>query len=126
MLLSERPCSVFFLFFFNDTATTEIYTLSLHDALPISHGRHAVAFEVAANLERPDRARVGGRECNGSLRLRGRWLRLRREIRLRHWIDAIALGPAEKQVGLLSRTGWRAWHGGDGGGGQGRGARPLL
>src|SRR3989304_3374178 len=28
---------VFFFFFFNDTATTEIYTLSLHDALPISH-----------------------------------------------------------------------------------------
>src|SRR3989440_11330151 len=27
---------VLFLFFFNDTATTEIYTLSLHDALPIS------------------------------------------------------------------------------------------
>ena len=25
----------FFVFFFNDTATTEIYTLSLHDALPI-------------------------------------------------------------------------------------------
>src|SRR5258705_13972103 len=28
--------TVFFFFFFNDTATTEIYTLSLHDALPIS------------------------------------------------------------------------------------------
>src|SRR2546425_13029558 len=28
--------SRFFFFFFNDTATTEIYTLSLHDALPIS------------------------------------------------------------------------------------------
>src|SRR2546430_8810964 len=28
--------SIFFFFFFNDTATTEIYTLSLHDALPIS------------------------------------------------------------------------------------------
>src|SRR2546421_9011558 len=27
---------IFILFFFNDTATTEIYTLSLHDALPIS------------------------------------------------------------------------------------------
>src|SRR5256885_17026437 len=27
----------FIFFFFNDTATTEIYTLSLHDALPISH-----------------------------------------------------------------------------------------
>src|SRR2546427_4266625 len=30
-----------FFFFFNDTATTEIYTLSLHDALPISPGRRA-------------------------------------------------------------------------------------
>src|SRR3989442_2917840 len=30
-------CTVFF--FFNDTATTEIYTLSLHDALPISRSR---------------------------------------------------------------------------------------
>src|SRR3712207_9591417 len=28
-------CRVCFFFFFNDTATTEIYTLSLHDALPI-------------------------------------------------------------------------------------------
>src|SRR6266571_2210294 len=32
-------CSFFFFFFFNDTATTEIYTLSLHDALPISRVR---------------------------------------------------------------------------------------
>src|SRR2546427_7312291 len=32
------PPLPFFLFFFNDTATTEIYTLSLHDALPISPG----------------------------------------------------------------------------------------
>src|SRR5258707_1532192 len=30
------PHTTLFLFFFNDTATTEIYTLSLHDALPIS------------------------------------------------------------------------------------------
>src|SRR5256886_16845129 len=29
---------MFSFFFFNDTATTEIYTLSLHDALPISRG----------------------------------------------------------------------------------------
>src|SRR2546425_12426875 len=29
------PLSTSFFFFFNDTATTEIYTLSLHDALPI-------------------------------------------------------------------------------------------
>src|SRR2546422_2609934 len=31
-----RYISIFYFFFFNDTATTEIYTLSLHDALPIS------------------------------------------------------------------------------------------
>src|SRR2546426_7979688 len=30
---------LFFFFFFNDTATTEIYTLSLHDALPICRSR---------------------------------------------------------------------------------------
>src|SRR2546429_9088936 len=39
--------SVLFFFFFNDTATTEIYTLSLHDALPICR---AVVFENAADL----------------------------------------------------------------------------
>src|SRR6266568_7029878 len=33
---------IFFFFFFNDTATTEIYTLSLHDALPISFYESAV------------------------------------------------------------------------------------
>src|SRR2546426_11378808 len=35
--LSTRRLRSFF-FFFNDTATTEIYTLSLHDALPICWG----------------------------------------------------------------------------------------
>src|SRR5215467_15083048 len=37
-----NPHNLFFFFFFNDTATTEIYTLSLHDALPI-YGRGAAA-----------------------------------------------------------------------------------
>src|SRR2546425_5518698 len=40
----------YFFFFFNDTATTEIYTLSLHDALPISAsgavGRHMRARDL--------------------------------------------------------------------------------
>src|SRR5256886_10318572 len=35
MYVSIRRASLFSFFFFNDTATTEIYTLSLHDALPI-------------------------------------------------------------------------------------------
>src|SRR6266508_3962888 len=34
--------SLFFFFFFNDPATTEIYTLSLHDALPISGRRGSI------------------------------------------------------------------------------------
>src|SRR2546426_9250167 len=36
-MFAEKP--FFSFFFFNDTATTEIYTLSLHDALPIYHRR---------------------------------------------------------------------------------------
>src|SRR5579884_3706801 len=34
-IVPPRRCSSCYVFFFNDTATTEIYTLSLHDALPI-------------------------------------------------------------------------------------------
>src|SRR5258707_5818716 len=34
--MTHNPPFTVFFFFFNDTATTEIYTLSLHDALPIS------------------------------------------------------------------------------------------
>src|SRR3712207_8477593 len=43
-------------FFFNDTATTEIYTLSLHDALPIFPGPGA-----EAQGPRPDPVRLAGR-----------------------------------------------------------------
>src|SRR6266571_5864756 len=49
-----------FFFFFNDTATTEIYTLSLHDALPISRlpasQRAAVQLVVASP---PEHAHIG-------------------------------------------------------------------
>src|SRR5256884_1469274 len=41
-----------FFFFFNDTATTEIYTLSLHDALPISPTRSFKGHGVKAALEK--------------------------------------------------------------------------
>src|SRR3712207_4361860 len=37
--------SCLFFFFFNDTATTEIYTLSLHDALPILHGAYSAIMQ---------------------------------------------------------------------------------
>src|SRR3712207_9043930 len=36
MASASAVCELRIIFFFNDTATTEIYTLSLHDALPIS------------------------------------------------------------------------------------------
>src|SRR5258708_30993775 len=46
-----------FFFFFNDTATTEIYTLSLHDALPICRTRRADRIRVADHPTRgPARA----------------------------------------------------------------------
>src|SRR2546429_5904141 len=51
--------SPLFFFFFNDTATTEIYTLSLHDALPIygpdhigQHGIHWRAPDCGRRLPR--------------------------------------------------------------------------
>src|SRR2546422_7415405 len=49
-------------FFFNDTATTEIYTLSLHDALPISGPRdHATARGARGRRRRSPRIRAGSR-----------------------------------------------------------------
>src|SRR6266481_9837904 len=52
-------CSVPLFFFFNDTAPTEIYTLSLHDALPISSDRIAQELDRAEvpPLEPLDRLR---------------------------------------------------------------------
>src|SRR5205085_11447745 len=53
------PCTIlrfcFFLFFFNDTAPTEIYTLSLHDALPI-----LIAQPPVATLEIPETGFIYG------------------------------------------------------------------
>src|SRR3712207_7201827 len=39
------------IFFFNDTATTEIYTLSLHDALPISRTADGVLLDLNGNQD---------------------------------------------------------------------------
>src|SRR3712207_7312879 len=51
-------------FFFNDTATTEIYTLSLHDALPICVGRPVTVDDV--------RALMGASTPHFALQLRNR------------------------------------------------------
>src|SRR3989475_9349694 len=44
---------IFLFFFFNDTATTEIYTLSLHDALPICAGEAMMNRIYAAVTQSP-------------------------------------------------------------------------
>src|SRR6266480_7458703 len=54
-------CFDFLLFFFNDTATTEIYTLSLHDALPTSPGSRKSRFtpmRMAKNNTSPHEDRL--------------------------------------------------------------------
>src|SRR5947208_16479038 len=58
--------TLFLFFFFNDTATTEIYTLSLHDALPISR---------ACRLPSGSRRGSGRGAC-------GRWTSDRKSTRL--------------------------------------------
>src|SRR5436189_4752989 len=70
LCFSSLPFSFFF--FFNDPATTEIYTLSLHDALPISGSCSALRFlcEHVEGLDR--RLRGPGRAARSGTRPRDR------------------------------------------------------
>src|SRR5688572_33464225 len=64
--LHHPVSSFFFFFFFNDTATTEIYTLSLHDALPISHrggGDRCRAVSLAAGRQAHARRALHSRDA---------------------------------------------------------------
>src|SRR5206468_12272561 len=71
---------LFFFFFFNDTATTEIYTLSLHDALPIliegvvprGAGVHPAADALDVALHEPARAGRGTRSEEHTSELQSR------------------------------------------------------
>src|SRR2546430_16025412 len=67
------PLSILSFFFFNDTATTEIYTLSLHDALPISVRRHRGAGRSTTRgpARRPDARLLLEHDARGDRR----WLR---------------------------------------------------
>src|SRR3989337_3786170 len=69
---TPRYGASFLLFFFNDTATTEIYTLSLHDALPIfrlNDGRplHYVAGPEEGPLVNADRKSTRLNSSHGSI-----------------------------------------------------------
>src|SRR5260370_35105889 len=65
-MLSTCSSSVSQIFFFNDTATTEIYTLSLHDALPI------FPRQREAEESDPDHARRNDRQHHMGKALPGR------------------------------------------------------
>src|SRR2546430_7140909 len=60
-----RPISSLF-FFFNDTATTEIYTLSLHDALPICPGRSPDEIGLPARRSQRLAARCASQSLPGT------------------------------------------------------------
>src|SRR3712207_8078609 len=54
--------SVVYFFFFNDTATTEIYTLSLHDALPICvEGSSFISFSITEDRRSSNPVAPGAR-----------------------------------------------------------------
>src|SRR3712207_8268154 len=63
---SRSRARYFVFFFFNDTATTEIYTLSLHDALPISGPAHPRLWTGRHRLVRP----VGRGDDRGGMGVR--------------------------------------------------------
>src|SRR5476651_726652 len=79
-------------FFFNDTATTEIYTLSLHDALPI--------FRCTDRGWRPGRGRCG-RVCGGC-----RSVCARRRGHCYRW-SGWCVEPYRELYGLSDRNFWR-------------------
>src|SRR2546430_13768982 len=69
--LTLSDLTFFFFFFFNDTATTEIYTLSLHDALPIWQRDHRRRRDLdePGGYDQVERRRHGHREQPDRLRL---------------------------------------------------------
>src|SRR6266498_5839199 len=66
-ILCSLFCFFLFFFFFNDTATTEIYTLSLHDALPIPTER---PWSCMPNWTASSRAKVRSEEHTSELQSR--------------------------------------------------------
>src|SRR6266446_7153989 len=83
-------CFPFFFFFFNDTATTEIYTLSLHDALPISAVPPLRDLQAAGGDRRP-----AGRRAHRCASRDGR----RAEV-----IPRLADGPRPQSLGRGARS----------------------
>src|SRR5476651_92601 len=97
-----KKCSDFpFCFFFNDTATTEIYTLSLHDALPIS---------APILLDGLHRLEYRGYDSAGLATLNGHGLEVRKAVgRIQNLSDLVGRDGVGGSLGI-SHTRW-ATHG---------------
>src|SRR5260370_15607424 len=78
-MLATKICLDFacYFFFFNDTATTEIYTLSLHDALPISGRKPSAGLHETPPVPR---GRWGTRPARPTARVPARTARSHRRI----------------------------------------------
>src|SRR3712207_7805831 len=99
-------CSIViaFVFFFNDTATTEIYTLSLHDALPIS-----AAGPASGSWSTSSRAPTGRRSRSGRYGPRSRASSSRSEehtseLQSRQYLVCRLLLEKKKKKGQIVRV----------------------
>src|SRR5438034_9813777 len=73
--------SLLYIFFFNDTPTTEIYTLSLHDALPISKRSSSIGSPVGKRCSKSVRWPIGPGRKSGSTPALVAWLICRSTMR---------------------------------------------
>src|SRR3712207_8724034 len=73
---------MFSFFFFNDTATTEIYTLSLHDALPISPSRVRTSPIQSPSEDETSNAPVYDA-----------WVQSRADCPVNHWPSQVPTSP---------------------------------
>src|SRR2546426_9846378 len=93
---------LFSFFFFNDTATTEIYTLSLHDALPIAHLPVRAGGPRRPGAADPGRHRRQGGEdgAGGRGRGAGRGARRAGPGGRGAWGEAMTAGLGKDLIGL--------------------------
>src|SRR5579884_4519371 len=95
----------FLFFFFNDTATTEIYTLSLHDALPISAASPSAPTSRKSPTPRPTSPR--SEEHTSELQSRGHLVcRLLLEKKKKNKTLVMLLKKQKIQMKYLSANTW--------------------
>src|SRR5258705_13898322 len=107
--MKQHQCNLN-IFFFNDTATTEIYTLSLHDALPISGPYLAPSVDAVAEIKvllsnyQAEYGRSSGGTINTIIKSGGRALHGRSEEHtselqsLRHLVCRLLLEKKKKNI----------------------------